>query len=249
MRHIVTVASQVTPKIFRPGQSGSLYWGRARAEDSQLQRTDSRKDNQLVIDVIVALRNWSAAPQAETLFEQLATWTWLDLFALFGFCTMSLPRSRRLMPHLVIWMESMRRLWISLDKVNTLLDVLLEVCNHVSVMHTSWRKKWLTSQASLQQTFLIGSQFANGVDLLDAIGTELNFGGEEVNTLILIERAVDEGRLNHGTLALSSLEQALSEASTGHSHGQSGGSSTILGLDDLVTTKLNAVDQIVELLA
>ena len=77
---------------------------------------------------------------------------------------------------------------------------------------------WLTSQASLQQTLLVGSQLANWVDLLDTVGTKLNLGGEEVNTLVFVERAVDEGRLDHGTLALSSLEQALSKSSTSHSH-------------------------------
>jgi hypothetical protein len=107
----------------------------------------------------------------------------------------------------------------------------------------------LTTQARLQQLFLVSSQLANGVNLLDTIWAELDVGSKELNTLILVERAVDEGRLNNTTLTLSSLEQALSEASTCHGHGEGSRAGTILGLDDLVTTKLNAVDQVVELLA
>ncbi len=92
-------------------------------------------------------------------------------------------------------------------------------------------------------------ELAYRVDLLDTIWAELDLRCKEFNPLILVERAVDEGRLNHTTLALSSLEQALSEASTSHSHRQSSRASTVLSLDDLVTTKLDAIDQVIELLA
>ena len=87
------------------------------------------------------------------------------------------------------------------------------------------------------------------MNLLDTIWAKFDVGSKEVNTLILVERAVNEGRLDNTTLALSSLEQALSEASTSHSHGQSSRASTILSLDDLVATELDAVDKSVELLA
>ena len=93
------------------------------------------------------------------------------------------------------------------------------------------------------------SQLANRVDLLNTIWAKLDIGSEEVNTLVLVQRAVDKGRLDDASLALSSLEQALSEASTGHGHGQSRRACTILGLHDFVTTELDAVDQAVELLA
>ena len=93
------------------------------------------------------------------------------------------------------------------------------------------------------------SQLADRVDLLNTIWAKLDIGGEELNTLILVQRAVDEGRLDNTSLALGSLQQALSKAGTGHSHGQSCRACTILGLDDFVTTKLNAVDQGVQLVA
>ena len=87
------------------------------------------------------------------------------------------------------------------------------------------------------------------VDLLDAIWTELNLGGEEFDTLILVQWAVDEGALYHALLTLGSLQQALREARTGHSHRKCSRSITIFGLDYLITTKLNAADKGIELLA
>ena len=92
-------------------------------------------------------------------------------------------------------------------------------------------------------------QLADRVDLLNTIGSKFDLRGEEVNTLILVQRAVDEGRFNDTLFTLSSLEQALGEASTSHSHGESSRTSTVLSLDDLITTELNAVDQVIELLA
>lgn len=87
------------------------------------------------------------------------------------------------------------------------------------------------------------------MDLLDTVGAELDLRGEEVNTLVLVEGRVDEGGLNDTLLALSGLEEGLGETGTGHGHGESGRASTTLGLDDLVTTELDALDVGVELLA
>lgn len=81
------------------------------------------------------------------------------------------------------------------------------------------------------------------MDLLNTAWAELNLGGEEVNTLVLVERGVNKGWLSNTLLALGSLEQRLGEASTSHGHGEGGGSGTILGLDDLITTELNAVQE------
>lgn len=81
------------------------------------------------------------------------------------------------------------------------------------------------------------------MDLLNTLGAELNTGSEEVDTLVLVEGRVNKGGLDDVLLALSSLEEGLSEASTGHGHGEGGGASTVLGLDNLVTTELDAVDK------
>ena len=121
-----------------------------------------------------------------------------------------------------------RFLRVALDKVNTLLDVLLQV-----------------TQASLEELLLVGVDVANREDLLGTLGAKLDAGGEEVDTLVLVERAVDESGLDDALLALSGLEERVGETGTGEGHGESGGTSTILGLDNLVTTELDAVDQLV----
>lgn len=141
-------------------------------------------------------------------------------------------------------------LWVGLDKVHTLLNVLLQVWNHVSVVvFLNSEHMSLTSQAGLQQRFLVFGDFAHLVDLLNTVGPELNPGGEEVDSLILEQRAVDKCGLDHPLLALSRLQQALGKAGTSHGHRESRGACTILGLDDFVTTKLDAVDKAVKLLA
>lgn len=110
---------------------------------------------------------------------------------------------------------------------NTLLDVLLEV-----------------TQASLDELLLNGVNGANGMDLLDTIGAELDLAAEEVNTLVLVERGLDEGGLDDTLLALSGAEEGVSHAGTGHGHGEGGRASTVLGLDDLVTTELHTLDEL-----
>lgn len=81
------------------------------------------------------------------------------------------------------------------------------------------------------------------MDLGNTLWAELDLGGEEVNTLVLVEWGVNEGWLNDTLLTLGSLEERLSEASTGHGHGEGGGSSSVLGLDDLITTELNTLEE------
>jgi hypothetical protein len=93
------------------------------------------------------------------------------------------------------------------------------------------------------------SDLANGVDLLHTVGAELDVGGEELAALVLEEGRVDECGLDDVLLALGSLEQRLGEAGTSHGHRESGRASTVLGLDDLVTSELDAVDVVIELLA
>lgn len=120
------------------------------------------------------------------------------------------------------------RLRVGLDKVNTLLDVLLKI-----------------AKASLKELLLVSSDVADGEDLLSTVGAKLDLGGEEVDTLVLVERGLDEGGLNDTLLALGGAEEGLGEAGTGESHGEGGGTSTVLGLDNLVTTELDAVHELV----
>lgn len=113
------------------------------------------------------------------------------------------------------------------DEGDALLDVLLEV-----------------SQAGLKHLLLVGIEAAEGQDLLDTVGAELDLGGEEVDALVLVQRGVDKGGLDNALLALSGAEEGFGHAGTGHGHGQGGGAGTVLGLDNLVTTELDALDEV-----
>jgi hypothetical protein len=121
---------------------------------------------------------------------------------------------------------------VLLDKVNALADVLLEVAD-----------------AHVKQLLLVVGDLANGVDLLDTVGAKLDVGGKVLAALVLEEGRVDKGRLDDVLLALCGLEERLGETGTSHGHGERGGASAVLGLDNLVTAKLHAVDVAVELLA
>jgi hypothetical protein len=121
---------------------------------------------------------------------------------------------------------------VLLDPLNALLDILSQI-----------------RKSSIKQLLLIWCDLSNGVDLLHAIRSKLNFRGEEINSLVLVERAVNKGGFNNALLALSSLEKRLSHTSTGHGHGESGRPSTIFSLDDFVTAKLDTVHELVEFLA
>lgn len=113
------------------------------------------------------------------------------------------------------------------DKGNTLLNVLLEVAN-----------------AGLEELLLNGIDGANGEDLLNTVGAELDLGGEELDALVGVEGRLDKGGLNNTLLAVSSAEESVGHAGTSHGHGEGGGTSTVLGLDDLVTTKLDTLDEL-----
>lgn len=95
-------------------------------------------------------------------------------------------------------------LWVLLDELDTLLDVLLQV-----------------NQACIQQLLLVVGKLTNIVNLLNTIWTKGNLGGEEVDTLVLVERAVNESWLDNVALTIGSSEDALSETGTSHGHGQS----------------------------
>jgi hypothetical protein len=117
---------------------------------------------------------------------------------------------------------------------NTLLDVTLEALN-----------------SSLKEDLLVVVQRGEGVlGLLRTVGAKLNGDGEELKTtdssldgVTTWDGKVDKGWLNDVLLASSGAEDLLSEAETGVSHGEGGRAKTVLGLDDLITTELDAVDE------
>lgn len=139
-----------------------------------------------------------------------------------------------------------------MGEVNTLLDVALEALD-----------------GSLEESLLLLGDVTEDVDsLLGTVGlfgmlakntikeartgtyAELHRDGEEVNASLLSNLLttgdtgeVDVAGLDKALGALGGLEELLSEAVTGISHGEGGRAETLLGLDDLITTELDAVDK------
>jgi hypothetical protein len=120
------------------------------------------------------------------------------------------------------------------DKVDALLDIALEAFNGL-----------------LQESLLLVSGALQGVSgLLCSVGSKLDRDGEEVNANFLgngltarNSGEIDVARLNQTLLTLGSPQDLLGESEAGVSHGEGGGTSAILGLDDLVATELNTVDE------
>lgn len=83
------------------------------------------------------------------------------------------------------------------------------------------------------------------MDLLNTVGAKSDLGGEEVNALLLEERRVDKGRLDDVLLTVNGSENRVSESGSSLSHGEGGGTGTVLGLDNLVTAELDSVDELV----
>lgn len=72
---------------------------------------------------------------------------------------------------------------------------------------------------------------------------KLNVGREVLDALVGEERAVDEGGCDDALLAAEAAEERVGELGTGVRHRERGRSSAVLGLHDLVSTKLDAVDE------
>lgn len=107
------------------------------------------------------------------------------------------------------------------------------------------------------ELLLVVVHLADGEDVLDTVLAELDVDGEPLNLLAEllpdllasgVGREVNVG-LDLGGLAVEgSLEDPVGELGTGVSHGEGGRATTVLSLDDLVTTELDTVDESVALL-
>ena len=75
---------------------------------------------------------------------------------------------------------------------------------------------------------------------------ELNVGREVLDTLVLEQRALDERRGDDTLLAAQATEKRVGELSTSVRHGERSRASTVLRLDDLITTKLDAIRQLLQ---
>jgi len=125
--------------------------------------------------------------------------------------------------------EETRKSRVGLDPLDTLGNVLLQL-----------------REGSLEKLLLLGRDLAETVDLLDTVGTEFDAGGEEAGELRVC--LLDVGALDDTLLAVQSADEVAREYGGGVGHGESSRSGTVLGLDDLVTTELDAVDQLLVLL-
>ena len=121
-----------------------------------------------------------------------------------------------------------------LDELNTLADVASQAL-----------------VALCQKLLLVVVGRRNDIDgLLGTLGAELDGYGEEVTAVFLLDGVaavhageVDECGLRDGRLALDGLEKVLGETEAGVGHGEGCGTGTVLGLDDLVTTELDAFEK------
>ena len=77
---------------------------------------------------------------------------------------------------------------------------------------------------------------------------ELDVGREVLDALALEQWALDERGSDDALLASQTTEQEASELGTSVGHGEGGATGTVLSLDDLITTELDAVRELVELL-
>ena len=73
---------------------------------------------------------------------------------------------------------------------------------------------------------------------------ELNVGREVLDTLVLEQRALDERRGDDALLAAQATEKGVGELGTSVRHGERSRTSTVLRLDDLITTELDAVNEL-----
>jgi hypothetical protein len=74
--------------------------------------------------------------------------------------------------------------------------------------------------------------------------TKLNTGREEVDTLVSVERALDESGRDDALLAAQTTEKRIGELGTSVRHGERSAAGAVLGLDDLVTAELDTVDDL-----
>jgi len=110
----------------------------------------------------------------------------------------------------------------------------------------------------IQECLLIGRNLGQGVNLAHTLSTKLDIQGKVVQLDLFTEclcacRAVsgqvDIGGLDQAGLSSNSgFQDHIGEAGTCKGHREGGRTSTVLGLDDLITTVLNSVSKGVDLL-
>jgi len=117
---------------------------------------------------------------------------------------------------------------ILVSELNTLGNLLEEIWHHL-----------------IKVLLLELGQGLDVVDRLDTIASEGNGRREERG---LCDARINIGTLSYVGLAIHTSENLCSEVSTGMGHRKSGGAIALLGLHDLITTELDAVDQLLQVI-
>src|ERR1700731_2758908 len=73
---------------------------------------------------------------------------------------------------------------------------------------------------------------------------KLDIAGEEVDALVLVQRAFYERRRDHPSLAVQAPQYGVRESGASVGHAERGASRTVLGFDDLVSAKLDPFDEL-----
>ena len=105
-------------------------------------------------------------------------------------------------------------------------------------------------EALVEEGLLGRVEVADRVDLTDGtLAGERDGRREEVAALVGVERALDVGAELDVLLAVHGAEERVSPLETGVGHREGRRTGTVLGLDDLVATELDAVHELLEGLA
>lgn len=112
--------------------------------------------------------------------------------------------------------------------------------------------------SSIKELLLIVRELANSLDLLDTILAKLNLGREVSDVVtnkllnglatLRVGIQVHIGAFNNTRLAIDGIQDSQCETSTSKGHGQGCRTGTSLGLDNLITTELNAIGDLLNLL-
>lgn len=70
-------------------------------------------------------------------------------------------------------------------------------------------------QGRLEQLLLLGRELAQRVNLLDTLGAELDVGRKVLDALGLVQRGLDESRLDDAGLAVERSDERVGEARAG----------------------------------
>jgi hypothetical protein len=71
-------------------------------------------------------------------------------------------------------------------------------------------------ETSLEKLLLLGRELTDGVDLLYTLLTELDVGGEPLDTLLFVQGGLDVCGLDNTSLTVQSTDQRVGESCTGY---------------------------------